>query len=48
VDRVGWDPRREPGDWSLLVLDVRRAHAWNSPSEIEGRTIVHGGRWLDT
>ena len=47
VDRVGWDPRNNPGAWSLLVLTPRRAQAWNSPSEIAGRTIIRDGQWLD-
>jgi Pyridoxamine 5'-phosphate oxidase len=45
--RVGWDPRQESGDWAVLVLSIRRAQAWNSPAEIDGRTIVRDGRWLD-
>lgn len=47
VVRVGWDPRDNPGAWSLLVLTPRRAQAWNSPSEIAGRTIIRDGHWLD-
>ena len=47
IDRVGWDPRDNPGVWSLLILTPRRAHAWNGPSEISGRTIVREGQWLD-
>ena len=47
VDRVGWNPRNSPGVWSPLVLTPRRAQAWNSPSEIAGRTIIRDGRWLD-
>lgn len=47
VERVGWDPRHESAPWSLLLLSVRRAHAWNGPAEMEGRTIVRHGRWLD-
>ena len=48
VERVGWDPRDNPGRWSMLVLTPRRAQAWNGPSEIAGRTIVRDGRWLDS
>lgn len=47
VTRVGWDPRDEPGAWSLLLLRPTRGHAWNSPSEIDGRTIVRDGYWRD-
>ena len=48
IERVGWDPRSNPGVWSLLILTPRRAQAWNGPSEIAGRTIVRDGRWLDS
>lgn len=46
VERVGWDPRNNPGHWSLLMLTPWRAQAWNSPSEISGRTIISDGQWL--
>ncbi len=46
VSRVGWDPRLEPGDWSLLTLRPRLIHAWNGVGEIEGRTIMRAGEWL--
>ncbi len=47
VQRVGWDPRDNPGAWSILVLTPRRAQAWDGPNEITGRTIVRDGVWLD-
>lgn len=47
VDRVGWDPKTNPGTWCLLVLTPRRGQAWNGPGEIAGRTIIRDGRWLD-
>lgn len=46
VDRVGWDPREEPGEWSLLVLTPRLVHAWNTEGEIQGRTIMRRGEWV--
>jgi len=47
IESVGWDPRDNPGSWSLLVLRPRTAHVWNGPAEIDGRTIIRDGRWLD-
>jgi hypothetical protein len=45
IQRVGWDPRHERGDWSLLTLTPRRVQSWNGVDEIEGRTIMRDGRW---
>lgn len=47
IERVGWDPRDNPGHWSLLVLRPRTAHVWNGPAEIDGRTIIRDSHWLD-
>lgn len=47
VESVGWDPRDNPGTWSLLVLRPRTGHVWNGPAEIDGRTIIRNGTWLD-
>ena len=46
VERLGWDPAREPGTWSLLVLEPRTVHAWRGVSEIDDRTIMRSGAWL--
>ena len=46
VDRVGWDPADEEGEWSLLVLTPKMVHAWNGESEIDGRMIMRRGVWL--
>lgn len=45
VSRVGWDPEHESGAWSLITLVPRTIHAWNSVSEIHGRTIMRQGVW---
>lgn len=45
VSRVGWDPRDQQGDWSLLELTPTRVQAWNSVGEIDGRTIMRDGAW---
>jgi Pyridoxamine 5'-phosphate oxidase len=45
--RVGWDPRVETGEWSLLTLAPTRVQSWNSVSEIKDRTIMRRGAWID-
>ena len=45
VSRVGWDPRNNPGNWSLLTLTPRRVQSWNSIEEISGRTVMRDGVW---
>jgi general stress protein 26 len=45
VERVGWDPRLERGEWSLLVLTPSRIQAWQSVGEIERRTLMLDGAW---
>lgn len=45
VDRVGWNPSDQSGDWSLLILTPRTVLAWNSVAEIQGRTIMRLGIW---
>jgi hypothetical protein len=46
VERVGWDPRGQPGHWSVLTLAPTRVQVWNGVDEIEGRTIMRNGEWL--
>jgi hypothetical protein len=48
VARVGWDPREEEGEWCLLTLAPIRVQSWNSVGEIEGRTIMRRGEWIET
>lgn len=47
IDRVGWDPRNEPGTWVLIALTPSVTRAWNGVREINGRTIMRDGAWLD-
>lgn len=47
INQVGWDPRNESGSWSILTLSPHRVQAWNSVSEIEERTIMRRGAWLN-
>lgn len=46
VERVGWDPGDNDGEWSLLILTLQRGQAWIGPGEISGRTIIRNGSWL--
>jgi predicted pyridoxine 5'-phosphate oxidase superfamily flavin-nucleotide-binding protein len=45
--RAGWDPRDEPGAWTLLLLTPRTVLAWRDVFEIPGRTIMRDGAWID-
>lgn len=45
VERVGWDPGAEPGEWSMIWLTPMRVLAWNSIDEHDGRTIMSDGVW---
>ena len=47
VERVGWNPADESGEWSLLILEPRTVRAWSSVNEISGRTIMRHGQWSD-
>jgi hypothetical protein len=45
--RVGWDPRDEEVEHAFLIATPTMARAWRSVSELEGRTILRNGLWLD-
>jgi len=45
VQRVGWDPRQETAEMSMIFLTPWVVRAWNGESEIEGRTIMRSGVW---
>ncbi len=47
VGRCGWDPAANDGDWVYLLLTPRRVQAWRDADEIDGRTLMRDGRWLD-
>jgi hypothetical protein len=47
VDRVGWNPADEAGEWSLLIITPRTIRAWSGVGEISGRVIMKDGHWLD-
>lgn len=43
---AGWDPREEAGDWRFFRLAPQRVQAYRGYSELEGRDVMRGGRWL--
>ena len=47
VQRVGWNPADESGDWSLLVVAPTTIRSWNGIDETTGRVIMKRGDWLD-
>ena len=46
IERVGWNPGSQSGEWSLIELSPRRTQAWIGSGEITGRTIMRDGIWL--
>jgi hypothetical protein len=44
--QADWDPRSSPGH-VFLVLRPVRVQAWREADEIEGRTLMRNGHWLD-
>lgn len=47
VAHTGWNPEDNDGDWVYLRLTPRRVQAWREADEIDGRTIMRDGCWLD-
>lgn len=45
--RTGWNPRREEGEWVLLLLRPVRIQVWSNVAEIKGRTVMRDGRWVE-
>jgi len=46
VERLGWNPADESGDWVLVSITPDRVLSWNSLGEGEGRVIMRSGTWL--
>jgi hypothetical protein len=46
ADAVGWDPRKEPGDWVFFYLRPSRIQAYRGYSEQDGRDVMRRGEWL--
>ena len=48
VRQFGWDPRDNPEiEWSVLAMKPTLIHAWQSEPEIDGRTIMRKGAWVE-
>lgn len=47
VERVGWNPADESGDWSMLIITPVTVRSWNDVGETEGRVVMRNGSWLD-
>ena len=47
VTQSGWDPRAAGVPFVVHVLTPVRIQAWREANEIEGRTLMRDGRWLD-
>lgn len=46
VERAGWDPRRQKGDWVFLLMTPKSVQVWRGPDEIPGRLVMDNGDWL--
>jgi hypothetical protein len=46
VERAGWDPRRQKGEWVFLIMRPHRVQVWRGPDEIQGRVVMENGTWL--
>lgn len=46
-DRLGWDPRAEAVPHVFLLATLRTARAWRTVAELDSRTIMRTGVWLD-
>jgi general stress protein 26 len=43
----GWDPRTDGGDYVYLVLDPERIEVWREGEDLNGRTVMRHGTWMD-
>jgi hypothetical protein len=46
LDRTGWDPGAEGGEWVYLLLRPRTVQVWRDVEEMAGRTIMRNGSWF--
>jgi hypothetical protein len=42
-----WDPRGAGGSYVYVILRPDRIQAWRESNEIQGRTLMRAGEWLD-
>ena len=46
AERSGFDPRDLSSPYVYLHVTPRRIQAWREENELDGREIMHDGRWL--
>jgi hypothetical protein len=46
VERTGWEPGDDGGDWVYVFLTPATIHVWREVDEIAGRTVMRDGAWL--
>jgi hypothetical protein len=44
---TGFDPRTLPEEYVYLRLTPQEIQAWREANELEGRHLMHRGRWFD-
>lgn len=44
--KTGFDPRRLVGPYLYFRIRPQRLQAWREADELEGRELMHGGRWV--
>ncbi|MEU5158903.1 pyridoxamine 5'-phosphate oxidase family protein [Streptomyces sp. NPDC020875] len=42
----GWDPRRDHPSYVFFQVTPQVVQAWGTVSEMAGRTLMRGGKWL--
>jgi len=46
VQRTGWEPGADGGEWVVMRLTPSRIQVWQNAEEITGRTVMRNGTWL--
>ncbi len=44
--RTGFDPRELDEPYQYFLVRPRRIQAWREANELQGRVVMHDGRWL--
>jgi len=45
--RAGWDPRSELAEAGWLRITPTRIQTWREANELQGRTVMQDGAWLE-
>jgi hypothetical protein len=46
AQRAGFDPRASATPYRWFCISPRRIQSWREASELAGRDLMEGGRWL--